>query len=72
MKVWTQYPRRNRDTEEEKRLLKEEEKTCMNRYCKTGLIVYSAVCVTCTAGLVLVFMFVFFLDKLGLTSPTQT
>ena len=71
MKGWTQYPRRNRDIEDEKRLLEEEENTCMNRYCKNGLIVYSAVCVTCTVGLVLVILLLLFLERLGLTSPTQ-
>lgn len=52
-------------------LLRKEEGV-IQRYCKSWGMVYIALCSTCTVMLVAVVLVLLFLERLGLSAPTQS
>ena len=57
--------------EENAELLRKEEGV-IQRYCKSWIMVYIALCSTCTIILLAIVLVMLFLEKLGLSAPTQS
>ena len=57
--------------EENAELLRKEEGV-IQRYCKSWGMVYIALCSTCAVILVAVVLVLLFLERLGLSAPTQS